>query len=279
MLQETSLFDTIGGLPMHPLVVHFAVVLLPLAALALVFEVFVPALRRRYADVTLLALAGGTGAAFLAKESGEALARSEVLPAQHATVGNVLPWLALALLAVAVAWWAIGRRVTPDAGHAAAPTRSAGFMSSGVVASALALAVTGLSVVVGHTGATAVWNPDTPAVSASATPTATPVATPSATPTAQATPTATPSQAPASPTATALTTAAVAKHATASACWTIVNRDVYDLTSWIARHPGGQQRIVGMCGHDSTAAFTAQHGSSKRIAQLLAGFKLGALVN
>ena len=32
---ESGLFETVAGLPLHPLVVHFAVVLLPLAALGL----------------------------------------------------------------------------------------------------------------------------------------------------------------------------------------------------------------------------------------------------
>lgn len=33
-----NVFDTIGGLPVHALVVHFPVVLLPIASLALIAE-------------------------------------------------------------------------------------------------------------------------------------------------------------------------------------------------------------------------------------------------
>lgn len=272
---ESSLFDSVGGLPLHPLVVHFAVVLLPLAALALVLEALVPALRRRYAGVTVLALAGGTAAAFLAKESGEALARQEGLPAQHALVGNVLPLLALVLLGAAVVWYGVQRRA-----GATRAERTSATLVTGLVAAVLALAVTGLSVVVGHTGATAVWKPDVSDAVPTAATSPTPVTSPTSAPStavapvspASSSPTPTPSASP-----SALTAAAVAKHATAASCWSIVNGTVYDLTPWIARHPGGQQRILGMCGKDATAQFLAQHGSSSRVAQLLAGFKLGPL--
>lgn len=54
---ELNIFDTITGLPVHPLVVHFAVVLLPLAALALVILVIVPRWADRFGWVTLAALA------------------------------------------------------------------------------------------------------------------------------------------------------------------------------------------------------------------------------
>lgn len=273
-LLESSLFDTIGGLPVHPLVVHFAVVLLPVAALALVLEVLVPALRRRYAGVTVLALAGGTLAAFVAKESGEALARSEGLPAAHALFGNILPPLAAVLLLVATGWYFVQRRAgRPDAPGAAA---SLGATIGGLVAAVLAVAVTVLTVLVGHSGAQAVWKGE-PVAAAPATASATPSAS-ATTAGASASPSAGPSApASATPTATPLTAAAVKQHATASSCWAIVSGNVYDLTSWIARHPGGQQRIIGMCGTDATTQFVAQHGSSSRVAQTLAGFKLGAL--
>ena len=45
---ESDFFGFIAGLPVHPLVVHAAVVLLPLAALVLILLVFVPAWRTRF---------------------------------------------------------------------------------------------------------------------------------------------------------------------------------------------------------------------------------------
>lgn len=267
-LLESSLFDTIAGLPVHPLVVHAAVVLLPVAALALVLEVLVPALRRRYGGLTVLVLAGGTAAAFVAKESGEALAEREGLPEQHALLGNILPPLAAVLLVVAVVWWVLHLRTArPDAAAAAGPAPavtparppSAAATVAGLVAAVLALAVTLLTVLVGHSGATRVWGaPDASAPAASASPSPGASASPSAS-------------------AVALTRAEVQRHASAVSCWAIVSGSVYDLTSWISQHPGGEQRILNLCGTDASAQFLAQHGTSTKVAQVLAGFKLGAL--
>ena len=47
----------------------------------------------------------------------------------------------------------------------------------------------------------------------------------------------------------------VAKHATGSDCWTIVNGSVYDITSYVPRHPGGDE-ILQACGADGTSLFT-----------------------
>ena len=83
---------SIAGLPLHPLVVHFAVVLLPLGALGLVVLVLVPKWADRYGWLTVGAIAVGTGAAFVAKESGEALAAKVGEPQTHASWGDRLPW-------------------------------------------------------------------------------------------------------------------------------------------------------------------------------------------
>lgn len=282
ILWESSLFDAIGGLPLHPLVVHAAVVLLPLSALGLVAEVLVPALRRRYAGLTVLGLLVGTGAAFVAKESGEALARANELPKDHAFWGGVLPWVSLVLLAAAGAWYFLGRRAEKS------ETRSPGVAISGAVTAVLAVAVLALTVIVGHSGATAVWEepaaPAEPAPSASvasASPSVSAPASPSASAT---TPSASPS-APASvtpsatPTTNALTMANVKQHNSAASCWSVVDGNVYDLTTWIPRHKGGQQRILSMCGVDATGAFRAEHGTAGLANTTLAGFKLGALAH
>jgi hypothetical protein len=46
--ETPDVFDAIAGLPVHPLVVHFAVVLLPLAALGLIVLVIVPSWADRF---------------------------------------------------------------------------------------------------------------------------------------------------------------------------------------------------------------------------------------
>lgn len=75
------------------------------------------------------------------------------------------------------------------------------------------------------------------------------------------------------------TSAEVAAHNTSSSCWTIINGTVYDLTTWIFQHPGGEGAILSICGVDGTQAFEGQHGNPRdtRPQQLLAGFKVGTL--
>lgn len=50
------------------------------------------------------------------------------------------------------------------------------------------------------------------------------------------------------------TKAEVAEHNTEDDCWTIVNDNVYDLTAYIPRHPGGDD-ILAACGTDGTSLF------------------------
>ena len=108
-----------------------------------------------------------------------------------------------------------------------------------------------------------------PTESVSTTSTETIVTTTTSTPTPTPTPT---------PTAPRLTKEEVAKHNSTSSCYSIINSGVYDLTSWVAKHPGGQSAILGICGKDGTSAFMSQHGGGQKQIDLLATFKIGALV-
>jgi cytochrome b involved in lipid metabolism len=73
------------------------------------------------------------------------------------------------------------------------------------------------------------------------------------------------------------TLAQVATHKDSASCWTAINGGVYDLTSWISQHPGGEGAILSICGKDGSAAFNAQHGGQSRPEQELATFKIGSL--
>ncbi len=79
------------------------------------------------------------------------------------------------------------------------------------------------------------------------------------------------------PSVTSYTLAQVATHNTASNCWSVVNGSVYNLTSWIGQHPGGQSAIKSMCGLDASADFNGQHGGQARPVTELFGFKIGIL--
>jgi predicted membrane protein DUF2231 len=109
------MFDTIAGLPVHVLVVHAVVVLLPLMALVTVAV----AVRRRWrvaAPWVVLADAVVVGLAYVAKESGEVLQKrlSQFTPdvaQDHGKHGDLVPYFALALLVAAVLVWLTSRSV------------------------------------------------------------------------------------------------------------------------------------------------------------------------
>lgn len=80
----------------------------------------------------------------------------------------------------------------------------------------------------------------------------------------------------------ALTMAAVATHNSTDSCWAVISGAVYDLTSWIANHPGGPDKITALCGTDATAAFTGKHGdpgAGGRPQTRLKSFELGPLAS
>lgn len=145
------MFDTIAGLPMHALLVHAVVVLLPLTAVATIAVALRPAWRPASGPVA--ALAGIMVLVALAtKESGEALqhklasfSANGTVPAQeHGEQGDLIPWVALALFAAAMLVWFSGRR--PALARAGA-----------VVAVLVGLGAIVWTVVVGDSGARAVW--------------------------------------------------------------------------------------------------------------------------
>jgi cytochrome b involved in lipid metabolism len=60
------------------------------------------------------------------------------------------------------------------------------------------------------------------------------------------------------------TLAEVAAHSTQGDCWLAINGMVYDVTSFIATHPGGEAILEG-CGKDATSLFnerTREDGST-----------------
>ena len=69
----------------------------------------------------------------------------------------------------------------------------------------------------------------------------------------------------------------VATHNSANDCWTTINGNVYNVTSWINQHPGGRQAILSLCGTDGTQAFNNQHGGQSRPEAELVSFLIGTL--
>ena len=71
----------------------------------------------------------------------------------------------------------------------------------------------------------------------------------------------------------------VAIHSTRESCWSTINGNVYDLTSWIPKHPGGEKAILQLCGINGSDKFNEKHGGATKQAGILAGFKVGIASN
>lgn len=78
-------------------------------------------------------------------------------------------------------------------------------------------------------------------------------------------------------TVTSYTMVQVAVHNTKLSCYTVISGGVYDLTTWIAQHPGGQAAILGLCGIDGTSLFLAQHAGQTNPTNELIHLKIGVL--
>jgi hypothetical protein len=156
--EENSVFDLINGLPVHTLVVHAVVVLVPLTALGTIAIAVRPGWRRAHGP---LVVACGVLSAVLvpvATSSGEALEKRVGDPGQHAELGDQLIWfvLPLVVLAAAVVW--MDRRGTPSSRPATRNATSPTALK--VVAGLAVVAAVATSVQVyrvGDSGARAAW--------------------------------------------------------------------------------------------------------------------------
>ena len=68
----------------------------------------------------------------------------------------------------------------------------------------------------------------------------------------------------------------VAIHRSADDCWTIIHNKVYDITSWIPQHPGGNL-IIQSAGNECTAMFESSHPPFVN-ESFLEKYKIGELI-
>lgn len=139
--------ETIFGLPTHPLVVHAAVVLLPLAALGGLVMGFSARFSVRFGPLVVAVAGVAVIASGVAKLSGEELSETVPAPEAHVQAGNLLPLAALAFFVLVLALWLLDRRAA----------RTLGTQILAVVVIAGAIILTGWAIRAGHTGAEAVW--------------------------------------------------------------------------------------------------------------------------
>lgn len=146
------MFDTIGGLPVHPLVVHAAVVLIPLSAIGAVLIVLRPRLLRFFGPATVIGALIGLIAAFIAKESGESLASRVGNPEPHVEYGDIYPIAALGYVLVLTIFWLFARGVPLNR------TRPLWLKALGAVVLLAAIGISYFTFLTGHSGAEATWS-------------------------------------------------------------------------------------------------------------------------
>jgi uncharacterized membrane protein len=166
--------EFIGGLPLHPLVVHFVVVLLVIASLGALLTALWPAVRRRYGWLVFAVSAVGTVLVLVATSSGEDLANrvgTNPLVQAHEALADLMIWWSLGLTIVVGALMVVHsraeRRATAKVAVGSAGTEDVEEQQGkapALVMIVLAVLTVGLAVGngihiyrVGDAGARAVW--------------------------------------------------------------------------------------------------------------------------
>lgn len=146
------MLDTIFGLPMHPLVVHATVVIVPTAALLVALAAVYPRFRSWIGPVPALAALVSCVLVPLSTGSGEELKHrvgDTSLVEKHADLAESLIWFVIPLTAVAVVGYWLHRRGAARTGLVAAVAVGA------VLLAGATLVDVGL---IGHSGAKASWS-------------------------------------------------------------------------------------------------------------------------
>ncbi|MBG6212798.1 MAG: hypothetical protein LH475_12070 [Cryobacterium sp.] len=156
----------LNGLPLHVLIVHAVVIVVPLAALCVVLTAFWPAVRRRLGIVTPLVALAALVLVPLAVQAGEWLQSRLVnvtpLLGAHTSLGQtLLPWV-IALFLVAALQWVWYRYIAAARARfaSALPNRTGRLavtivLNLVVLVSAIGSVVT--VVLIGESGSRAVW--------------------------------------------------------------------------------------------------------------------------
>jgi Na+/H+ antiporter NhaC len=159
------MLDTIFGLPLHPLIVHATVVVVPTTALIVALAAVYPRFRAWIGPVPALAALTSCVLVPLSTGSGEELEHrvgDTSLIEKHADLAETLIWFVVPLAAIAVVGYWMQRRRAAEQPIATALV--------GVV-TVVAVALSGATLVdvalIGHSGAKASWSKvvDQPTVS------------------------------------------------------------------------------------------------------------------
>jgi len=148
--------DTVSGVPLHALVVHAVVVLIPLAALGVLTISVVAKWRYRYGGLVAITAVLAAALVPVATQSGDALQHllgSSDDIEHHQELGETLLYTAGPLALIAIALWWIGRR--DERGVVTSRTLVMVVATLGAV---IALGVGVQVILIGHSGANAAWS-------------------------------------------------------------------------------------------------------------------------
>ncbi|GAA3107370.1 hypothetical protein JOF29_001698 [Kribbella aluminosa] len=162
------MFERFGDLPLHVLVIHLAVVVLPVSALTAIAFAAVPKWRWFLRWPALVFGVGALVCAFVAKKSGDAfvaaLPQLRQLVELHRSRGNLLLWLVLAFAVLVAAAFLLlsGPRVpTGGTGARAINSRPLELVVTAAVV-VMAVVVIYQTIRTGDAGARAVWGGSLP---------------------------------------------------------------------------------------------------------------------
>jgi peptidoglycan/LPS O-acetylase OafA/YrhL len=158
------MFERFGDLPLHVLVIHLAVVVLPVSALTAIAFAVLPKWRWLLRWPALVLGLGALVCAFVAKKSGDAFVAAipqlDQLVKLHRSRGNLLLWLVLAFaVLVVVAFLVLSGPTALASGKGAEATKSQPLeliVTAAVVV--LGVVVIYQTIRTGDAGARAVWN-------------------------------------------------------------------------------------------------------------------------
>ena len=151
MTRATELFWVVAGLPLHPLIIHVSVILIPLVAISALVMSYLPSFSRRYGKAIFSLALVAQGSLFLSRTTGQALTKiMEKDMGRHADLGEVAPFITLPMVALIYLRFRMDRSGTTFGSVFVRRLTSIAL----IVASLASIAIVFL---VGHSGAVSVW--------------------------------------------------------------------------------------------------------------------------
>ncbi len=146
------MFDTIGGIPVHALMVHVPIVLIPLSAIGAILIAARPKALRLFGAASVIGAVVGVVASIIAKLSGQELAQRIGWPQDHTDYGNLFPWAAITFLLLLLIFWLFARGIPLNR------NRPLWLKVFGAIVILASIGITYFTVLTGYSGSQATWS-------------------------------------------------------------------------------------------------------------------------